>query len=290
MTTLERLPVIQTHRPGARLSWGRGLVYIVLTVGGLITLLPFVWAILSSFKSSAEIIRVPPTFWPETWTLASYVTIFTDPEVPLGRFFLNSLFVASLHVATTLFTSSLAGYVFAKFRFRAQSVFFGFILAQLMIPFQIVMIPAYLILARLHLVDSLWGLIVPSMVDAFGIFLMRQSIASIPSELIDAARIDGASEFRIFWNIILPQLGAPLSALGIFNFMASWNDYLWPLIVITTHDRRTLPLLLTWYNTQHTTRHDLTMTASVIVLLPILLVYIVLQRRFVASLAMTGFK
>ena len=233
---------------------------------------------------------MPPTFWPETWTLASYVTIFTDPEVPLGRFFLNSLFVAVAHVATTLFTSSLAGYIFAKFRFWGQRTFFGFILAQLMIPFQIVMIPSYLILARMHLVDSLWGLIVPSMVDAFGIFLMRQSIAAIPSELIDAARIDGASEFRIFWNIILPQLGAPLSALGIFNFMASWNDYLWPLIVITTHDRRTLPLLLTWYNTQHTTRHDLTMTASVIVLLPILLVYIVLQRRFVASLAMTGFK
>ncbi len=290
MTTLERLPVTQAPRPGARLSLGRGLVYVVLTLGGIVTLLPFAWAILSSFKSSAEIIRVPPTFWPETWTLASYVTIFTDPEVPLGRFFLNSLLVAGAHVATTLFTSSLAGYIFAKFRFWGQRAFFGFILAQLMIPFQIVMIPSYLILARLHLVDSLWGLIVPSMVDAFGIFLMRQSIAAIPSELIDAARIDGASEFRIFWNIILPQLGAPLSALGIFNFMASWNDYLWPLIVITTHDRRTLPLLLTWYNTQHTTRHDLTMTASVIVLLPILLVYIVLQRRFVASLAMTGFK
>lgn len=290
MATLERLPVAPPHRPGARLTPGRVLVYVVLTLGGIVTLLPFVWAILSSFKSSAEIIRVPPTFWPETWTLASYVTIFTDPEVPLGRFFLNSLFVAVAHVATTLFTSSLAGYIFAKFRFWGQRTIFGFILAQLMIPFQIVMIPSYLILARMHLVDSLWGLIVPSMVDAFGIFLMRQSIAAIPSELIDAARIDGASEFRIFWNIILPQLGAPLSALGIFNFMASWNDYLWPLIVITTHDRRTLPLLLTWYNTQHTTRHDLTMTASVIVLLPILLVYIVLQRRFVASLAMTGFK
>ena len=290
MATLERLPVATPHRPGASLTPGRVLVYVVLTLGGIVTLLPFVWAILSSFKSSAEIIRVPPTFWPETWTLASYVTIFTDPEVPLGRFFLNSLFVAVAHVATTLFTSSLAGYIFAKFRFWGQRTFFGFILAQLMIPFQIVMIPSYLILARMHLVDSLWGLIVPSMVDAFGIFLMRQSIAAIPSELIDAARINGASEFRIFWNIILPQLGAPLSALGIFNFMASWNDYLWPLIVITTHDRRTLPLLLTWYNTQHTTRHDLTMTASVIVLLPILLVYIVLQRRFVASLAMTGFK
>lgn len=274
-----------------RPAWlGRALVYAVLTLGGVVTLLPFVWAIVSSFKSSAEIIRVPPTFWPETWTLASYVTIFTDPDVPLGQFFLNSLFVAGARVFATLFTSSLAGYLFAKFRFWGQSVFFGFILAQLMIPFQIVMIPAYLILARLGLVDSLWGLILPSLVDAFGIFLMRQSIMAIPSELIDAARIDGAGEFRIYWNIILPQLGAPLSALGIFNFMATWNDYLWPLIVITTHDRRTLPLLLTWYNTQHTTRHDLTLTAAVIVLLPILIVYIVLQRRFVASLAMTGFK
>jgi len=253
-------------------------------------LVPFVWAILTSFKTSSEIIQIPPTFFPKNWSFESYRTIFTDPRVPLGRFYLNSLFVSVARVLTTLFTSSLAGYVFAKYKFGGKNLTFGLILAQLMIPFQILMIPSYLILARLHLVDSLWGLIIPSMVDAFGIFLMRQFIEGIPSELIDAARIDGATEFGIFWRVILPQLGAPLAALGIFNFMGSWNDYLWPLIVITTHEKRTLPLLLTWYSSQHATRYDLTMAASVLVLVPILVVYIILQRRIVNGIAMTGFK
>ena len=269
---------------------GRIAVYTILILGTLVTLVPFVWAILTSFKTSSEIIQIPPTFFPKNWSFESYRTIFTDPRVPLGRFYLNSLFVSVARVLTTLFTSSLAGYVFAKYKFGGKNLTFGLILAQLMIPFQILMIPSYLILARLHLVDSLWGLIIPSMVDAFGIFLMRQFIEGIPSELIDAARIDGATEFGIFWRVILPQLGAPLAALGIFNFMGSWNDYLWPLIVITTHEKRTLPLLLTWYSSQHATRYDLTMAASVLVLVPILVVYIILQRRIVNGIAMTGFK
>jgi multiple sugar transport system permease protein len=271
-------------------AMGKSMVYLILILGTVVTLLPFVWAVLTSFKSSSEIIRIPPTFFPQHWTLQSYQTIFNDPRVPLARFFSNSLFVAVMHVGITLFTSSLAGFIFAKYKFWGKDIIFAYILAQMMIPFQIVMIPSYLILVKLHLVNSLWGLIIPSMVDAFGIFLMRQFIESIPNELMDAARIDGAGEFTIYWRIILPQLGAPLAALGIFSFMAVWNDYLWPLIVITTHERRTLPLLLNWYNNAHGTRYDLTMAASVLVLLPILLVYILFQRWIVRGVALTGFK
>jgi ABC-type glycerol-3-phosphate transport system permease component len=255
-----------------------------------VTLVPFVWALLTSFKPSSEIVRVPPTFFPEKWTTKAYQTIFNDPKVPLERFYLNSLVVSGTRVAITLFTSSLAGFIFAKYKFWGKRITFGFILVQLMIPFQVVMIPAYLILVKLGLVDSLWGLIIPSMVDAFGIFLMRQFIEGIPTELMDAARVDGAPEFRIYWSIILPQLGAGLATLGIFTFMGTWNDYLWPLIVITTHERRTLPLLLTWYSSQHSTRYDLTMAASVLVLLPILVVYIFFQRWIVKGVALTGFK
>lgn len=271
-------------------SLNRIVVYLILLAGLLVTLVPFIWVLLTSLKTSSEIIRIPPTFFPENWSFDSYKTIFNDPRLPLGRFYLNSLFVALSRVVITLFTSSLAGYIFAKYKFWGKNLTFGFILAQLMIPFQVVMIPSYLILTKLHLVNSLWGLIIPSMVDAFGIFLMRQFIENIPGELIDAGRIDGASEFHIYWKIVLPQLGAPLATLGIFTFMASWNDYLWPLIVITTHEKRTLPLLLIWYNSQHTTRYDLTMAASVLVLLPILAVYILFQRWIVRGIAMTGFK
>jgi multiple sugar transport system permease protein len=264
--------------------------YLILIAGLGFTLVPFIYVLLTSLKTPTEIIRVPPTFLPEQWTLQNYLGIFNDPRVPLARFYGNSLFVAVSRVLITLFTSSLAGYVFAKYRFAGRNVIFGFVLAQLMIPFQMVMIPSYLILVRLGLIDTLWGLIVPSMIDAFGIFLMRQFIEQVPSELIDAGRIDGASEFGIYWRIVLPQLGPPLASLGIFTFMATWNDYLWPLIVITTHENRTLPLLLTWYSSQHGSRPGLTMAASVLVLLPVLVVYIFFQRWIVGSVTQTGFK
>ena len=281
-----------TRRPRIRVqkSARRIIVYTILILGSIVTLVPFIWVLLTSLKPSSEIIKIPPTFFPQNWTFQSYSTIFNDPKVPLARFFMNSLFVTGMHVLFVLFTSSLAGYVFAKYRFRGRNFSFSLILAQLMVPFQVVMIPSYLILVKLGLVDNLWGLIVPAMVDAFGIFLMRQFIESIPSELIDAARIDGASEFLIYGRIILPQLGPALAALGIFTFMGTWNDYLWPLIVITTHEKRTLPLLLTWYNNAHGTRYDLTMAASVLVLLPILVVYAFFQRWIVKGVAMTGFK
>jgi len=284
------LSVSSTPQPRAGRSLVQVAVYSVLLLGTAVTLVPFLWMLFSSLKPASEIVKIPPTFLPEKWTFQSYQTIFNDERIPLTRFYFNSLFVAGARVGITLFTSSLAGYIFAKYRFWGRNVAFALILAQLMIPFQIIMIPVYLILVNLHLIDSLWGLIIPSMVDAFGIFLMRQFVESIPNDLMDAARIDGASEFGIYWRIVLPQLGSALAALGIFTFMATWNDYLWPLIVITTHERRTLPLLLTWYNAQQTSRYDLTMAASVLVLLPILVVYMFFQRWIVRGVAMTGFK
>jgi multiple sugar transport system permease protein len=289
MTSLTPRPAVFDSGRLARLG-NRALVYLILSVGAVFTLLPFIWIILTSFKTATEIIRVPPTFLPDKWTLQSYITIFTDPKVPLGLFYANSAFVTALRVIITLFTSSLAGYIFCKYRFWGRNVSFALILAQMMIPFQVVMIPEYLILVKLRLIDNLWGLVIPSMVDAFGIFLMRQFIETIPNEMIDSGRIDGASEFRIYRSLVLPQLGPALAALGIFTFMAVWNDYLWPLIVITTHEKRTLPLLLTWYNSQHNTRYDLTMAASVLVMLPVLVAYLIFQRWIVRGIAMTGFR
>jgi multiple sugar transport system permease protein len=269
---------------------GQVLLYALLVGGCVATLVPFVWMILTSFKPSSEIIRIPPTFWPENPTLASYQTILNDPKLPLGRFYANSLVVAGSQVLMVLFTSSLAGFIFAKYQFFGKGMVFGFILATMMIPGQVTMIPGYLMLARLGLIDSLWGLIVPSAASAFGIFLMKQFIEGLPSELMDAARIDGASEWGIYWRIILAQVGPALATLGILTFMSSWNSYLWPLIVITTHERRTLPIVLTWYNSVHGGRTDLTMAAGVLVVIPILIVYIFVQRWIVQGFAMTGFK
>ncbi len=277
-------------RSGARFSLGLALAYAILIGGCLVTLVPFLWMLSTAFKSSTEIIRMPPTLIPEHPTLQSFRTIFTDPRVPLGRFYLNSVIVSVSVVLMVLFTSSLAGFVFAKYQFFGKNLLFTLILATMMIPFQVTMIPAYLIIVRLHLVDSLWGLIVPSATSAFGIYLVKQFTESIPGELIDAARIDGSSEFGIYFRIILPQLGPAMATLGIIQFMGTWNDYLWPLIVITTTQRRTLPVMLTWYSTQHGARQDLTMAASVLVILPILAVYFLFQRWIVQGMAHTGFK
>ena len=265
-------------------------LYLVLLAGCLVTLLPFLWMVSSSLKSSTEIIRLPPTFLPENPSLQSFQTIFSDPKVPLERFYLNSIIVSFSVVGMVLFTSSLAGFIFAKYEFFGKNALFAVILGTLMIPFQVVMIPLYLIIARLGIIDSLAGLIVPGAVSAFGIFLMKQFIETIPSELMDAGRIDGASEWNIFAKIILPQMGPALATLGIFTFMGVWNDYLWPLIVITTTEKRTLPIMLTWYNSQHGARMDLTMAASMLVILPVLVVYFIFQKWIVRGVAMTGFK
>jgi multiple sugar transport system permease protein len=280
-----------TKRPG-RIGFvaSRVLIYSLLLLGCSFTLLPFLWMLSTSFKSSTEIVKLPPTLIPEKFTLQSYQTIFTDPRVPLARFYLNSIIVSISVVLMVLFTSSLAGYVFAKYQFFGKNYIFTMLLASMMIPFQVMMIPLYLILVRLHIVDSLMGLIVPGATSAFGIFLMRQFIESIPSELIDAARIDGASEFGIYSRIVLPQMSAALATLGIFQFMGTWNDYLWPLIVITTTEKRTLPIMLTWYSSAHGARFDLTMAASVLVILPIVVVYFIFQRWIVRGIALTGFK
>jgi len=268
----------------------RAALYAFLLAGCLVTLLPFVWMILGSFKTSQEIISIPPSFWPETPTLQNYRTILTDPKLPLLRFYFNSLFVSISVVTLVLFTSSLAGFIFAKYEFFGKNLIFGLILVTLMIPFQVLMIPSYLILVRLGLIDSLWGLVVPGATSAFGIFMMKQFIQGLPSELLDAARIDGAGEWGIYWRIILPQVGPALATLGILTFMGTWNSYLWPLIVITSPEKRTLPIVLTWFNSMHGTRYDLTMTASVLVVVPILIVYTIFQRWIVQGFTLSGLK
>jgi multiple sugar transport system permease protein len=270
--------------------FGRLMFYVALTLGLSFTLLPFIMMILSSFKTNLENLRVPPTFWPETFTLENYKAIFNDPKLPLLRFYGNSAFVAIFNMVTTLFTSSLIGYMFAKFEFPGKKLLFGWFLAMMMIPTQITMIPSFLILSRLHLINSLWGLVVFSMVDAFGIFMMRQFCETLPNELLDAGRIDGASEWQIYWRIVLPQLGAPLATLGILGFMASWNAYLWPMIVLQKIEVRTLPIILTWFNSTHTGQGALVMAATVLIIMPILIVFVFFQRWIVQGFTMSGMK
>jgi multiple sugar transport system permease protein len=267
------------------------LVYSVLVIGCVATLVPFVWTILASFKPHAEIINpTHQTFFPQQFTPENYQTILNDESLPLERFYFNSAFIAIGNVIIQTFSSALFGYVFAKFEFRFKRWLFGYVLATLMIPFQLTMIPSYLILLKFNLTNNLWGMVVLSWFSAFGIFLMRQFMRNIPDELLDAARVDGASEWQIFWQIVLPQSLPSLATYAVLVFISSWNAYLWPLIVLRDVEVRTLPIILTWYNDRHTSNLGLQMAASVLIVMPILVVYLFLQRWVVRGFALSGFK
>ncbi|WKZ50667.1 MAG: carbohydrate ABC transporter permease [Anaerolineales bacterium] len=269
---------------------GKSGAYAVLIVGLIGTLLPFFYIIVSSLKTTAELRQTPPDFFPKEPTLEHYTTILKDKDIPIAQSLGNSIFVSLMRVGITLFTSSYAGYIFAKYHFKGKNLAFGIILIQIMIPFQVVMIPNYLLVVKLGLIDSLWALIIPAFIDAYGIFMMKQFIEAMPAELMDAARIDGASEFGIYSRIVLPQMGPPLASLGIFTFMSTWNDYLWPLIVLTSPEKRTIPLLVVWFQTQHVSNQGLVLAASILTLLPIFFVYIFLQRWIVDQATQSAFK
>ncbi len=295
MTTTEiaqsREAAVARRKRLVRQIFSRSTVYTVLLIGCLVTVIPFVWTLLASFKTHEEIINpTHQTFFPRHFTTENYHTILTDPTLPLARFYFNSAFIAISNVILLSFTSSLWGFVFAKYNFRFKRLLFGYILATMMIPFQVTMIPSYLILLKFDLTNKLLGLVVLSWFDAFGIFLLRQFISSIPDELLDAARIDGATEWGIYWRVILPQLGPVLATYALMVFMWNWNAYLWPLIVLRDVNVRTLPIILTWYNNRHTSDLGLQMAASVLIVMPILLVYLSLQRYVVRGFTLSGFK
>ena len=278
--------IASTSRKRIRINFA----YFVLIPASLIALLPFVWMILSSLKTFKEIRQIPATFVPQEFTLDNYETILNDEDLPLGIFYRNSAIIAFANVIQVLFTSSLFGYIFAKFEFKGKKALFWFILALMMIPHQMTMIPGYLILAKLGLINNLLALIIPAAIDAFGIFLFRQFAQSIPNELLDAARVDGAGEFHIYRRVVLPQLGPALATFGMLTFMFNWNAYLWPLIVLTEKNVRTLPIILTWFSNQQVDKTNLTMAASVLVILPVLFVFLLVQKWIVEGITLSGLK
>ena len=262
--------------------------YLVLVVGAVAMVTPLVWMVLASFKTLPEILAFPPTFLPEQVDLDNYRAVFETAD--FVRYFLNSAVIATISVASVLVTSSMAGYAFAKFSFPGRDVLFVVVLATLMIPFQVRVIPLYVLASDLHLLNSYAGMVMPTMVDAFGIFLMRQYMLSIPRELIEGARVDGAGEFRIFFRIVLPLAKPALSALTIFTLVVSWESFLWPLLVASSPDMYTLPLGLAQFAGRFVDRTDLQMAAATLTVLPLLIAFLLMQRRFIEGMATTGMK
>lgn len=271
-------------------SHGRALLlYFLLFLGLLLVVGPFVWMLLGSVKTQSELLQVPPTWLPQAPTLDNYQRLFDRLDFP--RYFWNSATVAGLITIGNLVFCSMLGYALAKLKFFGRDKLFGLVLATLMVPGSVTIVPLFILISMLGLVNSIPGLVLPFLVGPFGVFLMRQFMQGIPDELLEAGRIDGANEFRIFWQIVMPLATPALATLGILTFLASWNSFLWPLIVASDEKTYTLPVALATFATgQHQADYGLLMAGSVIIVLPVLFVFILLQRYFVEGIASTGIK
>lgn len=261
----------------------------VLIAGLTLPVLPIVWTLFSSFKPVSDIFTYPPRLLPSEPTVEHYWRLFT--EVLFLRWFWNSLWVGVVTTVLALFFSALGGFAFAKYQFRGKTLLFNTVLGSMLIPFAVLLIPLFVLTTRIGLVDSLLALIIPWVAPAYGIFLMRQYIVqSVPDELIDAARIDGASEFGVFRQIVLPLVRPALGALAIWNFLAVYNSFLWPLVVLTSNEKLTLPVGLAALYGNYSREYGLVMAGAVLAAIPMIAVFIALRRQFIEGLTFGALK
>jgi multiple sugar transport system permease protein len=261
------------------------LLHVVVITGAVITVLPLVWMIYSSFKTTAEIFRYPPWLPPATWSLHNYQSLLEGWT--FDRWYGNSLVYAVTQTVLTLFFCSLAGFAFAKYAFRGRNLLFAVLISSTLIPFQLILVPLFIGMSRIGWVNSPYSMVIPWVTPAFGIFLMRQFALSIPTELLEAARLDGASEFRSYWQVVLPILRPGLAALGIWTFLSSWNSYIWPLMILRGDTNLTLPVGVASMQAQaagSATPFGEIMAAATLMSLPVIVLFVFVQRYFIAGL------
>ncbi len=292
MTTIIAPPEAGVTAPARRRRTrprGRTLTYVVLAVGLVLWLIPFAWMMLGSIKTQGEILRRPPTWWPENPTGENFAAWFGPLD--FGHFFVNSLVVAVVTVLGNMVFCSMVGYALAKMDFPGKRALFALVMVTLMVPGVVTFVPLFVMVSSLGLVNTFPGLILPFLTAPIGVFLMRQFMLGIPDALLEAARLDGAGEWRIFARIVMPLCGPPLATLGILTFLSSWNNFLWPLVAAQTQEMYTLPVALSLYSTgQNATDYGLLLAGSVLVIAPILLLFVFFQRWFIRGVATTGLK
>ena len=263
-------------------------VNLLLLAIALLIVTPVIWLILSTFKPEKEIISYPPTFFPQTLTLANFGVV--AKRIKIWRYVLNSVIYAGGTTALAVVVNSLAGYVYARFDFKGKNFFFLFTLATMMIPFQVIMVPSFLVVYKMGMYNTYWGLIIPRVAVAASIFMMRAAFTGLPKELEDAGRIDGLSEFGIYLRIMLPQIKPALICLIILSINGSWNDLLWPMLVASKTDMRTLANGLALFVGEYTIQYGAAFAGTLISLLPMLLLYLFGQKYFVEGMASSGLK
>ncbi|MEX3106105.1 MULTISPECIES: carbohydrate ABC transporter permease [unclassified Streptomyces] len=268
------------------------LLYVIASLGLLVMAAPLLWMALSAFKTKKDLTASPPVWLPSQWTLSNFGELLDQLDMPL--YFMNSLIVAVLVTVSNLLFCSMVGYALAKLDFTGRSKVFGVVLVALMVPGNLLILPLYVLMNRLGLIDTYAGLVLPFAAGAFGVFLMRQFMQSVPDELLEAARIDGAGEWYIFFRIVLPLVRPALATLAIFTFLGSWNNFVWPLIATNDPGKYTLPVALaTFANDPNRTiagGNGMLMAGSLLVVLPVLVVFIALQRHFTQGIATAGLK
>jgi multiple sugar transport system permease protein len=258
------------------------LIHLALVIGAVVTVVPLLWMVSASLMPQGEATAFPPRMTPSRVTLEHYRALFDNMK--LGRAFLNSMFVATLAMVLSLLFNSMAGYAFAKLRFRGRDRLFTLLISALAIPAQVAMLPLFLMLKSIGLVNTYAGVLIPYAATIYGIFLVRQFMVAIPDDLLAAARIDGASELRIYWSIILPVARPVLATLAIFSFMSAWNDFMWPLIILTDDDHYTMPVAVANLVGEHALDLELMMAAAVLTVIPVLLLFFVLQKQYIAGM------
>jgi multiple sugar transport system permease protein len=254
-------------------------LYAALVAGALLAVGPMLWMLAASFMPAGEANAYPPRLLPSRPTLAHYETLFT--RIDFGRNLFNSALIAAAVTALSLFVNSMAGYALAKLRFRFRDRVFRALSAGLLLPVQISMLPLFLLFKELGLVNSYWGVIIPSLASIFGIFLIRQYAVALPDDLLDAARMDGAGELRIYWSVVLPVIRPILATIAIWTFLNAWNDFMWPLIVLSDEAKYTLPVALANLSGEHVQDTELMMAGSVVTVLPVMAVFLALQRYYI---------
>ncbi|WP_278235823.1 carbohydrate ABC transporter permease [Isoptericola sp. AK164] len=263
-------------------------IYVALVLGTIVTLSPLVWNVLSSFKPSGEIL-LAQSWWPETFTLENFSQLLSGGEFP--RYFFNSVVVSVAIVLGNILLCSAVGYALAKLRFPGRGIVFGAVLVTFMVPSLVLFVPQFVTVASLNLTNTYGGLILPLIITPLGVFVMRQFISQLPDELLEAARIDGSGEARLFFRIILPLCGPAVATVGILSFVMSWNNLLWPLVVAQTSDMYTLPVALTTISqAEGSVAYGPLLAGSLLTILPIIVVFVFFQRYFIAGIASTGIK
>ena len=283
----------EAEKGGRRLLFliGEILLWALLIGVALIEIAPISWMISTSLRDPKNSFDLPPDFLPTAFHWQNYQAVITSPDIEFLRFFWNSMKIALLVTGAQIITCSMAGFAFGRLRFRGRDFLFGLFLASLMVPGTVTLIPSFILIRQLNLMDSHWALILPSITSAFGVFLLRQHFMSLPQELIDAAKMDGAGYFRIYWQILLPLTGPALSALGIFTFLGAWNNFVGPLLFLRSWENYTFPIAIATLRGYMGTGNQSEVLAGIMIsIFPILVVFLIAQRWIVQGAAITGMK